>query len=339
MVSVSLTSCSGASGNSQPAMIVFELGNLELMPLTEGLEIKVKGSSAIKVSEIENSHKNNREMNGDVKWGENFDLLPDCDGWVRECGTFEGVRFNQTKAIDFFGQDSFVRTNLDINEEGKAILNVSEEGRSGTWEFETSQGSDEPIYLKILITDYYVGVTELENGYLTFTSNVLTEEIPEKDYGFDEFIGDEELLFQRPNNWLNFMALYDEFSIAEKEAENRTCEIFGPDCDGTASWGEIQEAYMTVYEEDIYPMVSNIKFYTYSSDSDVRKAVLMLTQTGDLLASCYFRTQLAAQSRDDSAYNAVSSCWSDVDQKIGDLEIYLTDFDVVMNLYPRTGDY
>jgi hypothetical protein len=49
--------------------------------------------------------------------------------------------------------------------------------------------------------------------------------------------------------------------------------------------------------------------------------------------------QLAAQSRENASYNAVSTCWQDVNQKVGDIEIYLSDFNIEMNLYPRVGDY
>lgn len=337
--SISLTSCASASGNSQPVMIVFELGVLDLMPLNEELEIKVKGSSPIKVSDIEKSHEKNREMNDDIKWAENFGLIPDCDGWVRECGTFGGVKFDQIKAIDFFGQDSFVQTNLDVNKEGKAVLTITEKDRAASWEFETTQDSKEPIYLKILITDYYVGVTQLEDGFLTFTSTVISNEDPVKSYGFDEFLGNEKFVFQRPNEWYDFKAAYNEFSDARRSASAKACEIFGEDCDGSSSWTIIEKTYKAVYEQDISPMLENLALYRYSPDANVRKAVLMLSQTADLLASCYSRVQLAAQSGDNTSYNAVSICWQDVNQKVGDIEIYLSDFNIEMNLYPRVGDY
>ena len=65
----------------------------------------------------------------------------------------------------------------------------------------------------------------------------------------------------------------------------------------------------------------------------------MLTQAADLYANCNFRVQIAAQSENNSAYIAVSSCRQEVKQKISDLEIYLSDFDVQLNLVPRFGDF
>jgi hypothetical protein len=241
--------------------------------------------------------------------------------------------------LGFYGEDSFIQTELDINKEGKAVLNIAEGDRSAAWEFETTQDSNEPIYLKILITDYFVGVTQLEKGYLTFTSTLITEENPEKSYGFDEFIGLEEYLFQRPNKWFDLKAAYKEFSDARNTGITKTCEIFGRGCDGSASWSVIEEKYKSVYEEEISPMVENLILYSNSPDTDVRKSVLMLTQAADLLANCYFRVQISAQSENNSAYIAVSSCWQEVDQKISDLEIYLSEFDVELNLVPRFGDF
>ena len=339
LVSISLTSCSLASGKTQPVMIVIEDWAHGLLEITDSLEIKVKGSSPLEVSDIKNSGKKNREMNGENQYGDNFGLLPDCEGWIRECGTFAGVKFDQVEALGFYGEDSFIQTELDINKEGKAVLNIAEGDRSAAWEFETTQDSNEPIYLKILITDYYVGVTQLEKGYLTFTSTLITEENPEKSYGFDEFIGLEEYLFQRPNKWFDLKAAYKEFSDARNTGITKTCEIFGRGCDGSASWSVIEEKYKSVYEEEISPMVENLILYSNSPDTDVRKSVLMLTQAADLLANCYFRVQISAQSENNSAYIAVSSCWQEVDQKISDLEIYLSEFDVQLNLVPRFGDF
>jgi hypothetical protein len=320
-------------------MIVFEDWAFDLMEITDSLEIKVKGSSPLELSDIQNSAKKNREMNGENQYGDNFGLLPDCEGWIRECGTFAGVKFDQVEALGFYGEDSFIQTELDINKEGKAVLNIAEGDRSAAWEFETTQDSNEPIYLKILITDYFVGVTQLEKGYLTFTSTLITEENPEKSYGFDEFIGLEEYLFQRPNKWFDLKAAYKEFSDARNTGITKTCEIFGRGCDGSASWSVIEEKYKSVYEEEISPMVENLILYSNSPDTDVRKSVLMLTQAADLLANCYFRVQISAQSENNSAYIAVSSCWQEVDQKISDLEIYLSEFDVELNLVPRFGDF
>ena len=320
-------------------MIVIEDWALGLLEITDSLEIKVKGSSPLEVSDIKNSGKKNREMNGENQWAENFGLLPDCDGWIRECGTFGGVKFDQVEALSFYGQDSFIQTELDVNDEGKAVLNIAEGDRSAAWEFETTQDSNEPIYLKILITDYYVGVTQLENGYLTFTSTLITKENPEKSYGFDKFIGNEKFVFQRPNKWYDLKAAYKEFSDARNTSDTQTCEIFGRGCDGSASWSVIEERYKTVYDEIVSPMLENLRLYTYSSDADVRKSVLMLTQAADLYANCNFRVQIAAQSENNSAYIAVSSCRQEVKQKISDLEIYLSDFDVQLNLVPRFGDF
>jgi hypothetical protein len=252
--------------------------------------------------------------------------------------TFKGVKYLNTKVSDFYSPKSFIKSALDINDNGKAVLKVSEKDRSATWQFDVSNGSNDPIYLKILVTDYYLAITQLKDGYLTYTSTVPTEEIPEKTSEFKGFIDYKvKNIFQRPNKWLEFKAAYTEFSIAKSDASDKTCEIFGKDCKGTASWSAIQKRYMKVYEEDVSKMANNLP--TYSEDSEVRKALLMLSQTADLLANCYFRTQLAASSRDDASYNAVTSCWQDVDQKLGEIEIYLNDFNLKMDSFARVGDH
>jgi hypothetical protein len=310
------------------------------MEITDSLEIKVKGSSPLELSDIQNSAKKNREMNGENQYGDNWGLLPDCDGWIRECGTFAGVKFDQVEALGFYGEDSFIQTELDINKAGKAVLNIAEGDRSATWEFETTQDSNEPIYLKILITDYFVGVTQLENGYLTFTSTLIKEENPYKSYGFDKiFSTSEKFVFQRPNKWYDLMAAYSEFTDARNASYAKSCEIYPSGCDGNVSWSVLEENYKLINEEIVSPLLDELSFYTDSSDAAVKKSVFMLTQAADLYSSCYFRAQLAAQSQDNSAFISVSSCFQDVDQKMSDLDIYMSDFDVDFKTVPRYFDY
>jgi hypothetical protein len=321
-------------------MIVFEDWAFDLMEITDSLEIKVKGSSPLELSDIQNSAKKNREMNGENQYGDNWGLLPDCDGWIRECGTFAGVKFDQVEALGFYGEDSFIQTELDINKAGKAVLNIAEGDHSAAWEFETTQDSNEPIYLKILITDYFVGVTQLENGYLTFTSTLIKEENPFKSYGFDKiFSTSSAFVFQRPNKWYDLMAAYSEFTDARNASYAKSCEIYPSGCNGNVSWSVLEENYKSIYEEIISPMLDELSFYTYSSDAAVKKSVFMLTQAADLYSSCYFRARLAAQSQDNSAFISVSSCFQDVDQKMSDLDIYMSDFDVDFKTVPRYFDY
>lgn len=338
---LSLTSCSMGADKSQSAMIVFELDSTYILPITDTLEIRSNGSTDINISDIKNSNSENREISGEVKWAENFDLLPGCDGWIRECGTFNGVKFDQVGALDFYGEESFIQSNLDINDAGKAALTIVEQNRSATWEFEPNADTSQPIYLKILITDFYIAVTQLEQGFLTFTTSIPKIEDPEKSLGFTALFAYEgaKAFFQRPNPWVEFKGAYKKFEDVARDAEEEACEVFGKDCDGTASWSVIQEKNLKIYDERVSPMARDLESYTFGADAEVKKALLMLTQSADLLASCYFRTQLAAQSEDNTAYNATSSCFQDVEQKLGDIEIYLTDFNVQMNLVPRSGDY
>jgi len=331
-----LTSCSLLGGNSQSAMIVIEDATTSLMPITKSLQIFANGSEPLDLSDIQIStaeeEKISKANQEDIEW------LSDCEGDDNECMTFKGVKYLNTKVSDFYSPKSFIKSALDINDNGKAVLKVSEKDRSATWQFDVSNGSNDPIYLKVLVTDYYLAITQLKDGYLTYTSTVPTEEIPEKTSEFKGFIDYKvKNIFQRPNKWLEFKAAYTEFSIAKSDASDKTCEIFGKDCKGTASWSAIQKRYMKVYEEDVSKMANNLP--TYSEDSEVRKALLMLSQTADLLANCYFRTQLAASSRDDASYNAVTSCWQDVDQKLGEIEIYLNDFNLKMDSFARVGDH
>lgn len=53
-------------------MIVFEDWAFDLMEITDSLEIKVKGSSPLELSDIQNSAKKNREMNGENQYGDNW---------------------------------------------------------------------------------------------------------------------------------------------------------------------------------------------------------------------------------------------------------------------------
>ena len=336
LVSLTLTSCSLLGGKSQAVIIVIEDGTTSLLPITNSLQIFAKGSEPLDLSDIQSSaaaeDKIVKANQDDIDW------LSDCEGDDNECMTYKGVKYLNTKVSDFYSPESFIKSKLDINDKGYAVLKVSEKDRSATWQFDVSKDSKDPIYLKILVTDYYVAITQLKGGYLTYTSTIPEEEIPEKSSDFKEFITFKvENVFQRPNKWIEFKAAYTDFSIAKSDASDKTCEIFGKECKGRASWSVIQKKYMKVYEEDISTMASNLP--TFSEDSEVRKALLMLSQTADLLANCYFRTQLAASSRDDASYNAVSSCWQDVDQKLGEIEIYLNDFNLKMDSFARVGDH
>jgi hypothetical protein len=317
-------------------MIVIEDGTTDLFPISKSLLIAANGSDPLELKAIEKSALAEESIVSDRQ--DDIEWLSDCIDADNVCMTFKGTKYKDTKASDFYTPESFIESKLDVNDAGKAILTVTENDRSATWEFEATKESSTPIYLKILVTDYYVAVTQLEDGNLTFTSTVPAQESPEKSSEFKDFINYKtENLFQRPNKWVEFKAAYTEFSKVKSQASDDTCEIFGKNCKGTATWSAIEKKYMQVYEDDISPMAEALP--TQSKDSEVRKALLLLSQSADLLANCYFRTQLAANSRDDASYNTVASCWQDVDQKLGELEIYLNDFNLKMDSFARVGDH
>jgi hypothetical protein len=261
LVSLTLTSCSLLGGKSQAVVIVIEDGTTSLLPITNSLQIIANGSDPLDLSDIQSSaaaeDKILKANQDDINW------LSDCEGDDNECMTFKGVKYLNTKVSDFYSPESFIESKLDINDKGYAVLKVSEKDRSATWQFDVSKDSKDPIYIKILVTDYYLAITQLEGGFLTYTSTIPTEETPEKSSDFKEFITYKvENIFQRPNKWIEFKSAYTDFSIAKSDASDKTCEIFGKNCKGTASWSTIQKKYMKVYEDDVSKMASTLPTYS-----------------------------------------------------------------------------
>lgn len=263
--------------------------------------------------------------------------------WNEECNSGEGCFYvggkelEQVDVVDFYESTEGFEIELPINENGKAILRIQDGNNSAEWRL-TPSTSEAPIYLNLLITDFFVSLTELEDGKLTYTSVSPNKFEPEHQWYFTElYPEDARNYFERDNPWMLFRLMNQKYSIAKDKANEDTCEIFGKDCNGRASYTKIAKSFRAAYDDILIPLLSELS--TSSQNKDVSVALLKLEKMAKLLADCYFRSYSAADDSDSSAYSATSECFSDVRQQESDLEIYLKEFGTDLTGFMRAGTH
>lgn len=276
------------------------------------------------------------KANDDSTKSSKLDYNYECDGG-EGCFYVDGKRLTETLVKDYYEPEEGFAAQLPINDQGKAVLKISDGKNSAAWEI-TPSSAEETIYLTILVSDFWVSVTELEGGKTTYTSVAFSNSQTEQTNSFLELYEEEyPYYFERENPWVPFRLMFTRYSRATGDASDATCKVFGSDCDGTASYSSIAKAYQDAYDDIMVPMRNNLS--TYSENKDVAIALLKLEKMVNLHVSCYFRTYSAADDRNEDAYSATSECFSDVEQQKSDLEIYLKGFSQQLTSFMIAGYY
>lgn len=253
----------------------------------------------------------------------------------KSCFEFKGVEFRKVKATDYFSTNENLELELPVDEQNSALLTMLDGERSATWKFKPSEDG-KPLYINVFVTDYFVSVTQLVDGYLSFTSIQPSSQGPEQSWEFQEMFKKYYVnYFQRDNDWITFRHSYKIYSEAMSKANIRTCKVFGKDCNGRASYSSIASAYRNAYDKIVNPMLSNLG--TNSDNKDVSVALLQLEKMAKLHANCYFRTYSSAEDRNSASYNATSECFSEVTQQESDLKISLKQANYDLESFMEVG--
>ena len=323
-----LTSCS--SQKTQKAIIFIDDATTESRLLKGNLSIFGASKDPVKYEIIEKASKAQSES----KKTEKLNYNDSCDNG-KGCFYLDGRPLSEIEVTNYYDAAEGFETSLPVNENNQASLKVSDGKNSGEWLVATSS-SEEPIYLTILVTDFWVSVTELKNGKVTYTSVSVSKQSPENTWYFKElFKEDLSYYFERENPWAQFRLMYQKYSIAKDKASDDTCKVFGKNCNGSASYSAIARSYRNAYDDILTPLLNELS--TNNDDKNISVALLKLEKLAKLLSDCYFRTYSAADSRNENAYDATSECFSDVKQQESDLEIYLKEFSQQLTTFMRAG--
>lgn len=325
-----LTGCSGAK--SQKAFIFLDDATTAGHPLKGNLSIFGADKEPIAYEIL----KKAAEADDASKKSDKLEYNEECDGGAG-CFYVDGEPWTETLVTDYYEPEEGFAIQLPINDQGKAVMRISDGKNSAEWRF-TPGSAEETIYINILVSDFWVSVTELEDGKTTYTSVEFKDSQTEQTDAFLELYPEESAYyFERENPWVPFRLMFTNYSRASSEAYDATCEVFGSDCDGTASYSSIARVNREAHDDIIIPMRDNL--ITFSENKDVSIALLKLEKMANLLASCYFRTYSAADDRNEDAYRATSECFSDVQQQKSDLEIYLKEFSQELTTFMIAGYY
>ena len=325
-----LTGCSGTK--SQKAFIFFDDATTAGHPVKGNLSIFGVEKEPIDYAILKKAAK----ADDDSKKSDKLDYNEECDGG-EGCFYVDGKPQTETLVLDYYEPEEGFAIQLPLNDQGKAVMKISDGKNSAEWRF-TPASAEETIYINILVSDFWVSVTELEDGKITYTSVAVKDSQPEQTDDFLELYKEESAFyFERDNPWVVFRLNYQNYSIAKSDANDATCEVFGSGCNGTASYSSIANAYRDAYDDIMTPMLDDLT--TFSKNNDVSIALLKLEKMANLLVNCYFRTYSAADDRNDDAYSATSECFSDVDQQKSDLEIYLKGFSQELTTFMIAGYY
>ena len=325
-----LTGCSGVK--SQKAVIFLNDATTDGRPIKGNLNIYGADKKPIaygilkKAAEAEDASKKSNKL----------EYIEECDGGAG-CFYVDGKPRTETLITDYYEPEEGFEVQLPINEQGKAVMRISDGKNSAEWRF-TPGSPNETIYINILVSDFWVSVTELEDGKTTYTSVEFEDSQTEQTDAFLELYPEESAYyFERENPWIPFRLMFTNYSRASSDAYDATCEVFGSDCNGTASYSSIARVNREAHDDIIVPMRDNLM--TYSENKDVSIALLKLEKMANLLVSCYFRAYSAADDRNEDAYRATSECFSDVQQQRSDLEIYLKEFSQELTGFMIAGYY
>lgn len=323
-----LTSCS--SQKTQKAIIFIEDATTEGRPLEENLSIFGSSKESVKFEIIEAASK----AQSDSKKTEKLNYVDDCDNG-NGCFYLDGRPLSENEVMNYYDEREGFEISLPVDENNKAVLKVSDGENSGEWLVESSN-SEQPIYLTMLVTDFWVSVTELEDGKVTYSSIAVSKQTPENTWYFKELFKEElPYYFERDNPWVQFRLMFQKYSIAESTARDDVCKVFGDDCEGNAPYSSIAQVYRKALDNVITPMLSELS--TNSDDKNVSVALLKLEKIAKLLSDCYYQVYTAADSRDDTSYQATNKCFSEVDQQQSDVEIYLKEYSQQLTGFMRGG--
>ena len=325
-----LTGCS--STKTQKATIFIDDATTSGRPINGNLTLKGAESDPIEYALIEKAAK----ADDDSKKSEKTEWNDECDNG-QGCVYLKGKPLSEIEVTDYFESTEGFTTELPINENGKAVLKVADGKFAAEWRF-LAKTNEEPIYINLLITDFWVSATELKDGKVTYTPVSPSAITPEHSWYFEELFKDDlSNYFERENPWAQFRLMYQKYSIAKNQANDDTCKIFGKDCDGRASYSKIADAYRNAYDDILTPMLGELS--TNNDDKNVAVALLKLEKMAKLLADCYFRSYSAADDRNDNAYSATTECFSDVKQQQSDLEIFLKEHAQDLTGFLRAGTH
>lgn len=330
----SLSSCS--SPRTQAVIIYINDSSSETYPVEGNLRIQANGDKEIPSESIAAAIKANKLEN--EKRSGNYEWREECEDGD-ECFVFKGVELSKLESEKYFQTGEQLIAEIPVNESNKAVLTILDGERSAEWNFNVSDDGS-PIILNLFITEYFVSVTQLDDGFMTFTPAKPVSQNPERTWEFEKlFEKYYENYLQRDNDWITFKLSYRTYSAAMDKASERTCKVFGKNCDGRASYSSIASAYRSAYDKIVTPMLSELS--TSSDNPDVTIALLQLEKMAKLNADCYFRTYSAAEDRNTNSYNATSECFSDVRQQESDLKIALkkSNFDLENFMEVGYGGY
>ncbi|CAN2217897.1 hypothetical protein MCEJIRE27_01147 [Candidatus Nanopelagicaceae bacterium] len=321
-----LTSCSFFN-KSVKAHIFIKNATTDANPISDKFSISdgaINAEEIIKLGKSYDKSKKGRDKK--------TEYIEDCMDIEAICETYKGIPLGKTDVSELFGTAEMKDLSLPVNSSGNAELTIIDGKSVGTWEFELPKDNKTDLYLHIYLRDDYVAVTQFEQGKITYTPVEISKQKPTMSEAFTTLYVDakDKLLFQRPYEWIDLKSSYYAYLNMKSDADRETCKVFGKNCSGTSSYSNIASAYKKAYDNIITPF--EYKIPLNSESKQVRKAELMLSGAYSKLSSCYWQTYTAANSRNSSSYQAVSTCWSEVDGLEHDLDIYLNDFDVKMSL-------
>jgi hypothetical protein len=323
-----LTGCSGQK--KQQAFIYIEDASTQGRPLKGNLSIFGASNDPIKYDLIEKASKADSESKktDKMQWNES------CDSG-NGCFYADGRPLSEVEVSKYYEPLEGFKVSLPVDGNNKVSLKVTDGKNSGEWSI-PSLNNDQPIYLTILVTDFWVSVTELKNGKVTYTPVSVSKQSPENTLYFKELFKDDlSYYFERDNPWVQFRLMYQKYSIAESQASDDTCKVFGKSCNGSASYSSIARVYRKAYDGILTPMLSEL--LTNNDDKNISIALLKLEKLAQLYANCYFRSYSTADERNENAYSAVAECFSNVKQQESDLEIYLKEFSQQLTTFMRAG--
>ncbi len=325
-----ITACS--SQNTQTAILFIDDRSSETHPLADNLVIQTGENTELAPELVSDAAKAHQAAYD--KRVSSFEWKEVCEDG-ENCFEFKGVELKKVKVSDYFSSEENLEVKLPIDQQNRAVLKIRDGERVAEWKFILPK-DETPLFLNIFVTEYFVSVTQLVDGSMSFTPVEPFSQTPERSWEFEAtFKNHFKNYFQRDNEWIVFKHSYRNYSEAMAKANKRTCKVFGKDCDGRASYSSIASAYRAAYEKIVSPMLSNLS--TYSDNKDVSVALLQLEKLANLHANCYFRSYSAAEDRDSDGYNATAECFSDVRQQESDLKISLKKINFDLESFTEVG--
>lgn len=323
-----LTSCAGVK--TQKAILYLDDSTTKGRPISGNLKFYGSDKKPVAQELIEKAIKATSvsKKSEKTEWNENCN---DGEG----CVYLKNKPLSEIEVADFFEKDEGLPIELPVNAAGKAVLRIEDGAYSAEWRF-TIASEAQPIYANLLITDFWVSLTELKDGKVTYTPVGVSALTPANSWYFEELYKEElPYYFERGNPWAQFRLMYTKYTTATSKADEETCKVFGKDCKGRASYSKIAKAYKAAYEDILTPMLNELS--TSNEDNKVSVALLKLEKMAKLHVNCYFRTYSSADDQNEDAYSATSQCFSDVRQQESDLEIYLKENSQELTSFMRAG--